>query len=167
MKKFYLAMSLLFLCFTSAFAASSKKKADKDTRQWRYEIACDGVGTQGTYLVKVWSYSKKQATAANQAVKNAVHGVLFKGVAGRSGECTSKKPLVSSPAVQQDHADFFDKFFAEGGDYARYASVVGVPESVKIGKEYKVGVTVSVYKDQLRKDLEKAGIIKPLGGGIF
>jgi GTP-sensing pleiotropic transcriptional regulator CodY len=35
-----------------------------------------------------------------------------------------------------------------------------------VGKEYKVGVTVSVSKDQLRKDLEAAGVIKSLGSGF-
>jgi len=39
-------------------------------------------------------------------------------------------------------------------------------ESVKVGKEYKIGVVVSVSKDQLRKDLEAAGIIKGLSSGF-
>jgi hypothetical protein len=33
---------------------------------------------------------------------------------------------------------------------------------MKVGKEYKVGVVVSVYKDNLRKALEQAGVIKGL-----
>lgn len=165
MKKFNLLLTLLMICALNVHASSSKNKADADTKQWRYEIECEGNGSQGTYLVKVWSYSKKQATAANQAVKNAVHGVIFKGVAGGGG-CASQKPLASSPGVQYDYADFFDRFFAEGGEYAKYASVVGVPEYIKIGKEYKAGVVVSVAKDQLRKDLESAGIIKSLSSGF-
>lgn len=165
MKKFNLLLILLVLCVINIHASSSKSKADDDTKKWRYEIECEGNGSQGTYLVKVWSYSKKQATAANQAVKNAVHGVIFKGVAGGGG-CASQKPLASSPGVQYDHADFFDRFFEEGGEYAKYASVVGAPEYIKIGKEYKAGVVVSVSKDQLRKDLESAGIIKSLSSGF-
>jgi GTP-sensing pleiotropic transcriptional regulator CodY len=45
----------------------------------------------------------------------------------------------------------------------------GVPDEnscVKVGKEYKVGIVVSVAKDALRKDLEDAGIIKGLSSGF-
>lgn len=159
MKKLILLFAVVFA--TTACFASSKSKANKDTKQWRYEIECAGTGTAGTYVVKVWSYSKNQATATNQAVKNAVHGVIFKGVAGGSG-CATQRPLASNPAIEYDNADFFDRFFADGGDFQKYGSATGVPEIMKVGKEYKVGVVVSVYKDNLRKALEQAGVIKGL-----
>lgn len=165
MKKLSVMLMLMLMAAATA-SASSKTKADKDTKAWRYDIECVGNGTEGTYLVKVWSYSKKQATAANQAVKNAVHGVIFKGVPGKSRDCVAQRPLASSPGIENDRADYFEKFFAEGGEYAKYGSATGAPESIKIGKEYKVGVVVSVYKDQLRKDLEAAGVIKGLSTGF-
>lgn len=37
---------------------------------------------------------------------------------------------------------------------------------IKIGKEYKVGVVISVNVAMLRKDLEDAGIIKGLSNGF-
>ena len=37
---------------------------------------------------------------------------------------------------------------------------------VTIGKEYKVGATVSVLKDALRKTLEKQGIVRSLNSGF-
>ena len=40
-------------------------------------------------------------------------------------------------------------------------------DRLKVGNMYKIGVTVSVQKDALRKYLEQAGVIKPLGVGIF
>ena len=40
-------------------------------------------------------------------------------------------------------------------------------DRLKVGSMYKIGVTVSVQKDALRKYLEQAGVIKPLGVGIF
>lgn len=163
MKKLIILFAVFFA--TTACFASSKSKADKDTKKWRYEIECAGTGTAGTYLVKVWSYSKKQATATNQAVKNAVHGVIFKGVAGGSG-CASQRPLATNLSVEYDRADFFDRFFADGGDFQKYGSTTGVPEVMKVGKEYKVGVVVSVYKDNLRKALEGAGVIKGLSSGF-
>jgi hypothetical protein len=48
----------------------------------------------------------------------------------------------------------------------KYVTTSGVPQTIKVGKEYKVGMVVSVSKDQLRRDLEAAGIIKGLATGF-
>ncbi|MDE5743358.1 MAG: hypothetical protein K2H62_03290 [Bacteroidales bacterium] len=171
MKSIKIFQTVLFVlalgCCTTVSAANKQKKADKDTDNWRYEIECAGTGADGTYLVKVWSYSKKADLAAEQSLKNAVHGVLFKGITGQPGGCPSQRALISTPNVQNEQRDFFAKFFSSnGGDFRKYAVATGTPERVKLKKEYKVGVTVSVAKDQLRRDLESAGIIKGLGSGF-
>jgi len=144
--------------------AAGKKKADKDTKQFRYELECAGNAVQGTYLVKVWSYSKKASVAENQCRKNAVHGVIFKGYGGRGQECVQQRPLANNPGVETQYAEYFNSFFADGGEFQKYASIVeGTTESVKVGKEYKVGCVVSVRKEDLRKALEAAGVIRGLG----
>ena len=146
--------------------AGSKRKADKDTEHFRYEIECAGNGVQGTYLVKVWSYSKKKDVAAEQCKKNAVHGVIFKGYAGGNG-CVSQRPLVTKPGAEEENKEYFDLFFSDKGDYYKYvSSTSAAPEIVKVGKEYKVGVVVSVHKDELRKALEAAGIVRGLNSGF-
>jgi len=43
---------------------------------------------------------------------------------------------------------------------------IGEGDRVNVGKEYKVGVIVTVFKDNLRKDLEDAGIVKGLNSGF-
>jgi hypothetical protein len=169
LKKVALALSLILASGLSHKAsAQAARKADKDTKNFEYEIECAGVGKDGTYLVKVWSYSKKANVALDQAKKNAVHGIVFKGFAGGGNGCTAQKPLASSPAIEQERADFFDIFFADNGKYMKYvgSSGDGATERVKVGKEYKVGVIVSVQKDALRKDLEAAGIVKGLSSGF-
>ncbi len=142
--------------------AGSKKKADKDTNQFRYELQCAGNGAQGTYLVKVYSYSKKSDVATEQCKKNAVHGVIFKGYGNENG-CVAQRAMVADPGAEQAHKDFFDLFFQDGGEYMKYVQVTSTPrEIVKVGKEYKVGVVVVVRKDALRKALEAAGIVRGL-----
>ena len=146
------------------------KKADKQMEAWRYEIECAGIGQDGTYLIKVWSFSKKPSIAVEHAKKNAVHGVIFKGFTGAQG-CTGQKPLAQSPALEQEKEEFFDNFFAQGGKWMKFVNCTsdGVPaanDCIKVGKEYKVGIIVSVAKDALRQDLEAAGIIKGLSSGF-
>ena len=165
MRKFLLSLLVVALCMP--VWAGAKKKADKDTNQFRYEIECAGNAIQGTYLVKVWTYSRKAAVAENQCRKNAVHGVIFKGYGGGNQGCVSQRPLANTPGVETQFKDYFDSFFSNGGEFQKYASIVGgTTETVKVGREYKVGVLVSVRKDDLRKALEAAGVIKRLNAGF-
>jgi hypothetical protein len=145
-----------------ALILSGAKKPDNV----RYDIECAGNGSQGTYLVKVWVYTKTGNVSAETLKRYAVHGVIFKGYAGKT-DCVSQRPLANSPGIEQQQADFFNAFFNTDKAYAKYATeVAGSIERIKVGKEYKHGAVVSVAKDILRQDLEKAGIIRGLNSGF-
>lgn len=164
-------VTIILLCLSLTTFAQAKKKAEKATKEWRYEIECAGIGKDGTYLVKVWSYSKKPAVAISQAKKNAVHGIIFKGFSGGGSGCVSQKPLASNTNIEEEKSDFFDPFFEDGGKYMKFVSEssdgnVDAADRMKVGKEYKIGVIVSISKDALRQDLEAAGIIKGLSSGF-
>lgn len=167
MKKIALLLCAVLL-FGAASQAQSKKKMDKETMEWRYEVEpAVGQGAQGTYLVKVWSYAKKSDVAIAQAPKNAVHAILFKGYGAYNNgavRIAGQKPIITDPAIETQNEEFFKEFFKDGGAYSKFVALVGngSPETIKVGKEYKVGVTVSVMKDGLRKYLEDAKIIKGL-----
>lgn len=169
---------VLHLCFLgmlftghSLFAqVVADVKADFDTKKWRYEVQAIGEGSEGTYLVKVWTYSKKANIAIEQAKKNAIHGVIFQGLIG-VGKVSNQPPIATDPGLEVSKADYFNDFFKDNGPYQKYVSVSGdgsiAPGDVtKVGKEYKVGVVVSVRKDLLKSDLTKAGIIRSLTSGF-
>ena len=155
-----LLFSALFLILPDAVGQSRKKnKEDENTRSWRYEIEGVQTGVQGTYLIKVWTYSKKPDLAIEQAKKNAVHGIIFRGFDG-NGRVAGKKALAQNPNLEEEKSDFFRLFFGEGGKYMKYISLtndgaVAAEDRMKVGKEYKIGVIVSVNVDGLRKDLER------------
>ncbi|WP_109434345.1 hypothetical protein [Aquimarina sp. AU119] len=164
---------LLLLCFSfNANAQRKKKLANKDTQEWRYDVECEGIAKQGSKLVKVWSYSKNPKFAVAQAMKNAVHGMVFKGYAGGGNGCTPFKPLVSNPSAEEDHAEFFKTFFSDGGEFRKYVTAaadgnIAPGDRLKVSKrEYKIGVVVNVTTDQLRKKLEAEGIIRALNSGF-
>jgi len=172
-KKIVLVMLLIFgINITASSQSRKQKKANKDTKEWKYEVECVGIGVQGTYLVKVWSYSKSPKMAVEQAKKNAVHGIIFKGFSGNSNGCRTQKALAKNSNSQQENNSFFESFFAEGGKYMKYVSLstdgaIRAQDRLKVNKRlYKIGVIVSVRKDELRKDLEDAGIVKKLTSGF-
>ena len=165
MIKLYLPLILLLIFHSTSFSQRRQRKADKETTEWRYEIESAGEGTKGTFLVKVWTYSPNATTAMLQAGKNAVHGILFKGFGGEHPQL----PMIDDKQTFEDNKSFFRKFFNEGGEFQKFIRIVNnqVSDFIKISKkEYKVGVIVSVSKDELRKYLEDQQIIKGLNHGF-
>jgi len=163
------SLVLAFVFGITMSISAQNRKADKDTRNWVYEIEPVGVGSQGTYLIKVWSYSKKPLVALEQAKKNAVHGIIFKGFLGVNG-IPGQRPLTNNPNLEIEQAEFFKNFF-DGGKYMKFVNVsndgaVAAEDRLKVGKEYKIGVIVSVNVAGLRKDLEDGGILKGLSSGF-
>ena len=145
----------------------SKKKVD----DWKYEIEAAGVGTEGTYLIKVWSYVNKNQSAQDLAKKNAVHGVIFKGFQDIE-DIKGKDALVRESNGLTTHKEFFKEFFKDGGKYLKFVSLVnngtiGAGDRLKISKkEYKIGLVISVDVKNLRYELEAAGIIRSLDSGF-
>ncbi len=160
MKKIVL-LSLLALILGSVNVSAKKKVV----REFRYEIFPVGVGAQGSDLIKVFSYAKNEKDALELAKQNAIHGVLFKGIAGGNG--VSAQPALVKPQEMENNKEWFDDFF-DNGTFQRYVSLssdgtVDPKDRMKVGKEYKIGIIVSVNKADLRKYLESEGIIKGLG----
>jgi len=161
---------LLILGFNISFG-QGKRNNDGNTHAWKYEIEGIGTGVQGSYQVKIWSIGLSQEAVIEQAKKNAVHAIIFKGFPDNN-RIKGQKPLASNPNLEQEQLPFFEEFFALGGKYLKYVTLLAngaiLPEDrIKMGKsEYKIGVIVNVNIAGLRKDLENAGIIKALTTGF-
>ena len=109
---------LLIACvlFSSLAQAQvvAQKKADRETGEWRYELqAAVGQASNGSALVRVWTYSKKAQVASDQSAKNAVHGILFKGYPDSNDgvRIVGRAPMIADPAVEAQNAEYFDNFF--------------------------------------------------------
>lgn len=156
LKRFLLICAALV---TSVCAALSAELPD-------YQLAGAGVGNQGTYLVSISVLGKKKNINDDLLARCAVHGVLFKGFSDATTRKTYK-PIAGSASTEGAHADYFEKFFEEGGAAANYVTFVNSSRRiVKSGKQHKVTVTVTINKDQLRKDLEEAGVIRGLNSAF-
>ena len=149
-----------------------QKKADKATKQYRYDIECVGTGKKDQKLIKVWSYSKKPKYAISQSWKNAVHGIIFKGFAGVGRTCTGFRPLMNKQMTKEQYDTFFEDFFLDSGDYSQYVSdaddgLINPEDVLKVDRRmYKIGVVVNVNVGELRKRLIKEGLINGLATGF-
>lgn len=157
--------------FSAEGPKGKKKKADKNTQEWYYELEAFSSPYRGSCNVKVWSYGPDIKTARDQAAKNAVHGTIFRGIPGNPDKRLSALPaLVADFSTEEAHRDFFADFFKDGGQYLKYATrtvSAGSDEIVKYSRRnYKVGVIITVQYDALRKMLEQQGITESLTSGF-
>lgn len=140
----------------------------KNDTRLKYDIECAGGGVQGTYLVQVSVYVGKKDINPEMILKAATHGVIFRGFSGTAG-CFSQKAMAKNPALEEQQAEFFHSFFDDNGAYRGYTKVIeGTFQTARTSnkKEYKITATVAVQKDQLRKDLEEAGVLQALSDGF-
>lgn len=151
-----LSLTLLFF----AIALGALAKGEKIPQ---YDITGAGSGVEGTILVKVHVYGKK--VSDEDLKRAAVHGVVFRGCVGN--ESGAKQPPMAPPTAETDNAAYCERFFAADGPCQNYASIVaGSYDRVKTKKGYKVGAIVQVNKSSLRKELEKAGVVRSLSSGF-
>jgi len=148
---------------------SNRRVTEERTRNWQYESICsESGGTGSSYLIQVTSYVGDVRLALNQAKKNAIHAVLFKGIAGNNLGCTAKEPLIKN-GVYNDNFEYFEDFFYNTRQYNQYAtSPSGTAESSEKLKRKmnKVTFIISVNVDELRKKLEYDKIIEPMGAAL-
>lgn len=151
-------INVLIVCLLMALGAMAK--GDKMPQ---YDITGAGSGTEGTLLVKVYVYAK--SVKDEDLKRAAVHGVVFRGCSGNASG--ARQPAMASPTVESENAVFCEEFFAVDGPCQNYATVVaGSYDRVKTPKGYKTGAILQVDKTSLRKELEKAGIVRSLSAGF-
>lgn len=132
---------------------------------YSYSTECLGSELDGSVTVMAWGNGRDRFDAGEQARKNAVNDVLFKGIVAGQGEC-NQRPLVPEVNARAKYADYFNRFFADRGSFSRYVSLKD--ERSRADREEKgarksitLGVVLRVERAKLKEKLIKDGILKP------
>ncbi|HIZ85854.1 MAG TPA: hypothetical protein IAC04_05135 [Candidatus Coprenecus stercoravium] len=160
-------ITMLAVCAFLAAPAYGQKYTYKDSRN--YEVVTLGVGTDGTKVFKIYVTEKNEKKAIALAKKAAVEVCIFRGLP--SAGAVSGTPALCSSSDEQKHSAFFENFFTPGGQYLRYVNITSdgvIPEQdkIKVKGGYKIGLIVQVMYDNLRNDLQDAGVIRSLNSGF-
>lgn len=162
MKKILLLTLCLCMTVVSGYA---QKKKNKNFVDYSYELSLSKdyvAATSGFKVFKVWSYGKKkESLTQNICMRNAIHGILFKGLAAADvGTQGLLRPLC--PEGYEAHKEYFDHFF-DTGEYQQFIQLTSrgfTTDVIKTAnKEWKVGLLVQVNLNALRKRLETDGIL--------
>lgn len=160
-KLLFYFMTFIVLMLTSC---STSKNMTSSVRQ--YEVETLGVGTDGTYLIKVTDYFRTtdERVYLDGLKKDAVHCVIYSGIPAGNG--SMKQPaLMTNDTRIEGNEELLDNFFEQKLYLNFINSVVNSSKTItKIqgSKDYKISAGISVNKDDLRKYLIDNNIIKPL-----
>lgn len=94
------------------------------------------VGMDGKETVRAVAKGRDKVDAIQQCMKKAVYDVTFKGITSGSTTVDSR-PVLSNPMLRDRYEDYFNLFFADGGDFMQYVSLDNQKKS-----------TVKVYKNK-------------------
>lgn len=159
-------ISLILLALTITLTSLQAKPKD-DRVEYNYELSLvkeNVASTSGFKVFKVWSYAKKKEAITQEInMRNAVHGLMFKGLAASDEGSQGNVPALV-PDGYESHREYFDLFF-DSGEFKQFVQLTSkgaqqAGDVVKVGKEYKVGLLVQVNLNALRKRLEKDGIVE-------
>ena len=128
------------------------------------------VGEEGTLIVKSFGIGKSINKAKENAKKNAVYDLLFKGFSN-TAEINSPDlyPIITDPSVKNEFHDYFIDFFSENKRYTKFVKFtdekgsIASGDRIKIKNKYKIAVTVILNRKLLIKELELQGIINSFG----
>ena len=135
-----------------------------------YDQKSKVIGTEldGSYTIRAWGRARNAADAYVQAQKQAVYDVIFSEIQFVSGQAPSStgvlRPLIYEVNARQKYEDYFNAFFADGGEYKNFCSM---KEKRQLSTNYSktdsqttAQVTVCVWRAKLRDKLTADGIIK-------
>ena len=125
-----------------------------------------GVEGDGSQTVKAWGNGRNRGDAVEQAKKNAVRDVLFNGLTEGKQDC-ERRPVVSEVNAQVKYEAYFNKFFADGGDFKDFISLKDERIFDKISRDKQKaresvthGLIVRVLRSELKQKMKDDGILK-------
>ena len=81
-----------------------------------------GIEHDGSQTLKAWGNGRNRLDAVEQAKKNAVRDVIFKGITEGNKECNIK-PIIFEVNAEEKYENYFNSFFADGGAFKNFVSL--------------------------------------------
>lgn len=153
---------MMVMCLCDSMAQSTT------SAYYDYEAECLGVELDGSQTLRIWAVGSNKKDAVEQAKKNAIRIVIFKGIQSGLSGCNTK-PILYEVNAEEKYEDYFNSFFMDGGEYSKYISMKDVKrvnmfkrdkDKEKSRHFVKYGVTVRVLRSELKKRLEIDNVLQ-------
>jgi len=158
--------AILSVALVSTILTSCGSTQMKGAGNYTYETECMGVEGDGSQTVKGWGSGRNREDAVEQAKKNGVRDVLFKGIRNGKQEC-NQKPVLFEVNIQEKKEDYFNAFFADQGPYKEFITGEDgsdlhpsvVANRKKAGDQVTYGVIIRVQRAKLKERMIQDGIM--------
>lgn len=125
-------------------------------------VECMGVEHDGSQTLRVSGTGRNKADAIEQAKKNAVREVIFKGIRQGKQGC-NMRPIVNEVNAEERYEEYFNIFFADGGEYRKYISMAdernNSHDKAQAKTFVKYTITVRVLRSELKARLKTDHVI--------
>lgn len=153
--KHLMILGCLVLIFLTG--CNTAKRIDSTFANNVADVQC--IGTDGEIqTLRVWGKGNTKSEALENAKKNALRAVIFKGITAGNGGCKTR-PLLSMANAEEKYEKYFNNFFKDGGNWKKYVSLHEKWGSRKVSKnseienwETTVEVNVAELEDLLIDD---------------
>jgi len=164
MKKIHITTAIAAICIGAILSGGcrSKQTISPSYATFSFETTYMGQGNDGSVVLRAWGKGPSIDKAIEQAKKNAVSDVIFKGVG--TTNAYNQQPLVTEVNARERYADYFDRFFADGGEYANFIKESSNKDGSRVeskgNSRENYGVVVEVNRSALKRQLINDGILR-------
>jgi len=165
MKKSSVLILLAAVVLTALLTACGTQRSQA---YYDYESKVIGTELDGSYTIRAWGRARNGIDAYVQARKQAVYDVIFTQIQFATGTAPSTsgvlKPLLLEVNAKTKYEEYFNVFFADGGEFEKYCSMkerrLFSSRFQKNEAQMQAQVTVCVYRNKLKEKLIQDGILK-------
>lgn len=131
-----------------------------------YDYATKIIATEldGSYTLRAFGKGRNAADAYKEAQKQAVYDVLFNGVQSADSKVQPLRPVMLEVNAKDKYADYFNVFFADGGEFEKFCSLKerrwGTSNFKRTDAQSMAEVTVCVFRAKLIEKLKADNILK-------
>lgn len=157
-------LTLITLLMTAAGCSDPQRNI---AGNYTFKTECMGVELDGSVTVKAWGNGRYRFTdAVDQAKKNAIRDVLFSGITEGRQDC-NPRPVLGEVNAQLQHEEYFNRFFADRGEYREFVNAKDERLERRIHREKKkaresvtFGVILRVKRQELIDKMKHDRILK-------
>lgn len=162
--RYFLNLSFILVLTIPLFSLSISNARKKYNS---YQTECVSLNTDAHVVIRIWNTKKGLKYKMENARKEAIHAILFSGIAGGNG-CSTQPALLNTPEDRSNFKAIEKRFFSKKGEWSRFTRD-GTENS--FGTKNDISATCKIYqvsiaRKDLRKYLEENKIIKPLNSGF-
>jgi hypothetical protein len=148
----FLSLAFVFMCVS----ANAQNKQAKLASFYEYETECLEDKLDGHFVFLAWGSGSSKKEAIDQAKRNAINDILFKGV--NKSTC-SIRPIITEVQAREKYRGYVAEFFRN--DYSKYIKIEQSTKSKKKSRSQTTyGVKVKIDVEGIRYKLKTDQIIK-------